>query len=81
MSKLDKLEQYLQSGAVVTSQDIEKVFGLKNPTSAIYTLRSRGVCVYTNKIERADGTVTTKYRVGKPTKNMIAALHAIGAFA
>lgn len=80
MSKLEKLKSRLESGVSVTASDIKNVFGLKNPTSSIYKLRSQGLCVYTNKIENSDGTITTKYKVGKPTKKMIAILHSIGVF-
>lgn len=81
MTKLDKLEKYLASGATATPKQITKMFGLQNPTAAIHALRSRGVCVYANAATLSNGTETTKYRVGQPTRGMIAALHALGAFA
>lgn len=81
MTKLEKLEKYLASGATATPRQIEKMFGLQNPTAAIHNLRSQGLCIYANKATLTNGTTTTKYRVGQPTKAMVAALHALGAFA
>lgn len=81
MTKLDKLEKYLASGNTATPKQIQKMFGLQNPTAAVHALRSKGVCVYGNKSTLTDGTETTKYRVGQPSRAMIAALHALGAFA
>ena len=81
MTKLAKLEKYLRTGATVTPRQIESMFGLKNPTAAVHALRQNGVCVYANKATLWDGTETTKYRVGQPSRAMIAALHSLGAFA
>lgn len=81
MTKLERLEARLRGGSELTSKQIKSMFGLQNPTAAIHTLRSSGVCVYANKAKLSDGTLTTKYRVGNASKNMIAMLHALGAFA
>lgn len=81
MTKLDKLENYLKSGATATPKQITGMFGLKNPTAAIYALRERGVCVYANKATLSNGTTTTKYVVGGPSKKMVRVAHALGLFA
>lgn len=81
MTKLAKLEAYLTAGNELTAKQISSMFGLKNPTAAIHTLRHNGVCVYANKAKLADGTKTTKYRVGRASRKMIALLARIGAFA
>lgn len=81
MTKLDKLENYLKSGATATPKQITGMFGLKNPTAAIYALRERGVCVYANKATLSNGTATTKYVVGGPSKKMVKVAHALGLFA
>ena len=49
MTKLERLEKYLASGATATPKQIQRMFGLQNPTAAIHALRSRGVCVYATK--------------------------------
>jgi predicted transcriptional regulator len=77
MSKQAKLLNYLSTGAEVTAKQIAGSFGLKNPHRAIHLLRSQGHCVYSNAAKLADGTETTKYRIGKPSRRMIAAANAI----
>ena len=78
MSKQAKLLSYLYTGAEVTARQIQGSFGLKNPHGAIYSLREQGHCIYSNKAKLADGTETTKYRVGKPSRRMIALANAVG---
>lgn len=80
MSKQTKLLNLLVNGASVTSRQIQSTFGLKNPHSAIYELRKQGHCIYANKTVLADGTETVKYRIGKPSKRMVAlASRIVGA--
>lgn len=81
MTKLAKLENYLNAGNEVTAKQITSMFGLQNPTAAIHALRTNGVCVYANKTTLSTGVEATKYRVGRPTRAMIAALARSGAFA
>ena len=81
MSKLKSLQTYLQTGAEVTPKQITSMFGLQNPTAAVHALRSAGICVYGNPATLYDGTRTTKYKVGKPTRAMIKAAHTLGLFA
>lgn len=77
MSKQAKLLNYLYTGAEVTARQISGSFGLKNPHGAIHELRNQGHCIYSNKAVLADGTETTKYRVGKPSRRMVAIANAV----
>lgn len=77
MSKQLKLLNHLQNGAEVTARQIAGSFGLKNPHDAIHQLRNQGHCIYSNKATLSDGTETTKYRIGKPSKRMIAIANRI----
>jgi predicted transcriptional regulator len=77
MSKQAKLLNYLSTGAEVTARQIAGSFGLKNPHDAIHQLRNQGHCVYGNKATLADGTETTKYRIGKPSRKMVAIANAV----
>ena len=77
MSKQAKLLNYLQTGAEVTARQISGSFGLKNPHGSIHSLREQGHCIYSNKAKLADGTQTTKYRIGKPSRRMVAAANAL----
>ena len=77
MSKQAKLLSYLYTGAEVTARQIQGSFGLKNARATIHTLREQGHCIYANKATLADGTETTKYRVGKPSRRMVAIANAV----
>lgn len=81
MSKIAKVKKHLISGAELTPRQISGTFGLKNPYDAIYQLRNQGVCVYTNRATLADGTETVKYRVGTPSKRMVALTRIVGGSA
>lgn len=72
MSRQAKLLKHLEAGNAVTAKQIQGSFGLKNPHDAIYKLRNEGHCIYGNAAKLADGTETTKYRIGTPTKRMVA---------
>ena len=71
-SKQSKLLKQLESGKTLTAKQISGTFGLKNPSDAIYQLRQQGHCIYGNQAKLADGTSTVKYRIGTPTKRMVA---------
>lgn len=80
MSKLNRLEAYLKSGASATPKQIQKMFGLTNHTAAIFEMRKRGLLVYANKAKLADGTRTTKYAIGQPSRKMVRTLQVLGFF-
>ncbi len=72
MSKHAKLLNHLQNGHEVTAKQITGTFGIKNAGRAVHYLREQGNCVYANKVTLSDGTEGTKYRIGKPSKRMVA---------
>ncbi len=76
MTKIAKLQKHLSTGASMTAKQISAQFGIKNAHEAVRTLRESGVCVYGNPATLSDGTKTTKYRIGTPTKAMVAAAYA-----
>jgi len=77
MSKQAKLLNHLQRGAEVTAKQIAGSFGLKNPHDAIHQLRNQGYCIYANAAKLSDGTKTTKYRIGQPSKRIVAIANAV----
>jgi predicted transcriptional regulator len=77
MSKQAKLLSHLQSGAELTARQITGSFGLKNPREAVRQLRLKGYCVYSNQAKLSDGREVVKYRIGTPTKRMVAVANAI----
>jgi hypothetical protein len=77
MSKHSKLLNHLQSGHEVTAKQITGTFGLKNAGRAVHYLREQGHCVYANRVTLSDGTEGTKYRIGKPSRSMVAIANAV----
>jgi len=73
MTKHDKLESFLNTGAELTGKQITSMFGLQSPSRAVNYLREKGVCVYSNPRTLHDGTRTVKYRVGRPSRAIVAA--------
>lgn len=74
MTKQTKLLNYLSTGHTVTSRDIASGFGFSNPHDAIYQLRRQGHCIYSN---RRTGSVEVEYRIGTPSKRMVAVANRI----
>jgi len=81
MSRQSKLLQALNSGKEVTTAQIKNQFGIAHPASAIRNLREQGNCVYSNVTTDSRGNFVTKYRIGKPSRAMVAAAYRLGLFA
>jgi len=70
-TKLSNTEKFLNAllrGNSVSWSEAQKSFGLKSPRATVDDLRSDGYMVYINK-----STSGTSYRIGTPTKEIIAA--------
>ena len=78
MTKQDKLLQNLKAGKSFTAKQISASFGIAHPASAIRNLRGQGYCVYSNSTKLSTGKVATKYRIGNPSKRMIAIANWVG---
>jgi chemotaxis receptor (MCP) glutamine deamidase CheD len=72
MNKTEKLKTALVSGEKLTAKQITARFGLKNPHEAVRQLRNEGICVYSNDAVLSTGKKVVKYRVGTPSKAMVA---------
>ena len=80
MSAKEKILKYLSKDGpynTLTVAQAKARFGITNVGARIEELRSEGYCIYTNKKTLDDGRRITYYKLGKPTKKMIAAAHAI----
>jgi len=73
MSKTQKVLEALQSGEQLTAKQIASRFKLVKPHNAIYDLRQSGYAIYLNEHKNSKGQVTTKYRLGNPSRKLIAA--------
>ena len=49
------------------------LFGVQNVAARIDELRQDGHCIYTNTVTRKNGSKTSVYRLGTPTKSMVRA--------
>jgi predicted transcriptional regulator len=77
MSATTSLINYLKSGKTVTAKQITARFGLANPHEAVRQLRMKGFAVYANNSTLWNGETTTRYRLGTPSRKMIAAAYAV----
>lgn len=72
-SKTGRLLSALQNGEALTEGQIRVRFGLKNPRATISDIRYAGFAVYANQHKDTKGRETTKYRLGKPSRKIVAA--------
>ena len=73
-TKSGKLLEALQAGEKLTAKQISARFGIKNPTATVSDLRLRGgFAIYANQHTDTKGRVSTKYRLGTPSRAIIAA--------
>lgn len=77
MTKQSLLLKHLQQGKEFTAKQIAASFGIAHPASAIRNLRESGYAVYGNKVTLSDGTESTKYRLGKPSRKMVQIANAV----
>ena len=72
-SKTGRLLTALQAGEALTEGQMRVRFGLKNPRATVSDIRYAGFAVYANQHKDTKGRVTTKYRLGKPSRAIVAA--------
>jgi predicted transcriptional regulator len=74
MTKSERLVEALQKGDQLTAAQIKARFGIANPTATVSDLRLRsGFAIYANEHKDTKGRVSTKYRLGKPSREIVAA--------
>lgn len=74
MSQKAKLREALLNGAQLTSKQIRAQFKIASPTKVVSMIRLEdGIPVYCNKRVDSKGRVTKKFKVGNPTRRVIAA--------
>lgn len=60
-------------GEELTAKQISARYGVANPHNTVYTLRMEGYPIYLNQRTDSSGRVTQKYRLGSPSRKVIAA--------
>ena len=64
----------LEDGAELTGKQINARFGVKNARALISAIRMQGYPVYLNRrVSTFDGETYSKYRLGTPTRSVVAA--------
>lgn len=90
MSAKSKVLAYLsKSGSynTLTAAKMQSMFGVQNPSATIDTLRKEGHAIYLNTRTLASGEKVSYYRLGTPTKRIVAAgilalrSHGVNTFA
>ena len=72
-TKQERLLEALRNGEQLTAAQIKARFGIANPTATVSDLRFNGFAVYANQHKDSKGRATTKYRIGNPSRAVIAA--------
>ena len=77
MSKQEMLLKHLQAGKQFTAKQITASFGIAHPAATIRDLREQGYCVYSNTAKLSNGSEAVKYRIGTPSRRIVALAQAI----
>jgi hypothetical protein len=72
-TKQTRLLKALQNGEELTAKQITYRFGIANPTATVSDIRFAGFAVYANKRTNKLGQTFTKYRLGTPSRAVVAA--------
>ena len=72
-TKTAKVIAALQEGAELTAKQISARYGVGNPRALLSSLRIQGFSVYLNKRTNGFGDTYSKYRLGTPTRAVVAA--------
>ena len=76
MSAKSKVLSYLSKGSsynTLTAAKMQSVFGVANPSATINELRNEGHAIYLNSRVNTNGEKVSFYRLGTPTKRIVAA--------
>jgi hypothetical protein len=72
-TKENKVLTALQSGRTLSSAQLKSQFGAGNPQAIIQSLRFKGFPIYLNVVTDTKGRSRNVYRLGTPSRAIIAA--------
>lgn len=73
-TKTEQLVKALKNGQELTARQISSRFGIANVTATIHYIRTKlGYAVYLNERKNSLGESYMKYRIGTPSKKVVAA--------
>ena len=73
MTKTERVLAALRNGEQLTSKQITARFGVANPTALANTLRKTGYAIYSNARTNSKGETRNFYRLGTPSRAVVAA--------
>ena len=73
VTKTAKVIAALESGVELTGKQIESRYNVANARALISSLRMQGYAVYLNKRTNGFGETYSEYRLGTPTRSVVAA--------
>jgi len=77
MSKKARVLEALKNGETFTAKQIAARFSAKNPYEVVRSLREDGYAIYANERTNSKGATKTFYRLGTPSRRMVAAAYAV----
>ena len=72
-TKTYKLFNAMINGETVTASQASKRFGIKNVSAEVSRIRQAGFAVYANSRKAGNGVRVTEYRIGTPSRKIVAA--------
>ena len=72
-TKTFKLFNALRTGERITAAAASKRFGIKNVSAEVSRIRQNGYAVYADQRVAGNGVKVTEYRLGTPSRKLIAA--------
>jgi hypothetical protein len=72
-TKTYRLFYALQTGERITASQASKRFGIKNVSAEVSRIRQNGFSVYADQRVAGNGVRVTEYRLGTPSRRLIAA--------
>jgi len=77
MTKTNQVLSALKNGEQLTANQIAARYNLGNPHEVIRSLREKGYAIYLNERTNSKGEITQKYRLGTPSRKMVATAYAV----
>jgi len=73
MTKTERLLEAFKNGEELTSKQIQNRFGVGNASATVSALRMQGYAIYANPSTNSKGETRTFYRLGTPSRAVVAA--------
>tara|TARA_R110000803_G_scaffold81035_1_gene146929 strand:+ start:778 stop:1035 length:258 start_codon:yes stop_codon:yes gene_type:complete len=78
MTKTEKVLAAFKAGEKLTAKQIAARFSVGNPAEVVRQLRFKGFAIYSNPSVNSKGTTRNFYRLGTPSRKMVAMAYKNG---